>query len=93
MELATADTVSKVDQPIELSNLLMLIFQKLFLEKWRSIMRQSKSAELKKELQILSHTFERIMDRKDAVTQQLARDLEESEEQSRIATRAHQRHG
>jgi len=56
-------------------------------------MRQSKSAELKKELQILSHTFERIMDRKDAVTQQLARDLEESEEQSRIATRAHQRHG
>lgn len=63
------------------------------LEKWRSIMRQSKSAELKKELEILSHTFERIMDRKDAVIQQLARDLEESEEQSRIATRAHQRHG
>ncbi|CBY31781.1 unnamed protein product [Oikopleura dioica] len=64
---------------------------KKLIEKWRSIMRQSKSAELKKELQILSHTFERIMDRKDAVTQQLARDLEESEEQSRIATRAHQR--
>ncbi|CAG5089365.1 Oidioi.mRNA.OKI2018_I69.PAR.g12187.t1.cds [Oikopleura dioica] len=39
---------------------------KKLIEKWRSIMRQSKSAELKKELEILSHTFERIMDRKDA---------------------------
>lgn len=61
------------------------------IEKWRTIMRQTKSAELKREIQILSQTFERIMDRKDAVIQQFAKDLEESEEQNRIATRAHQR--
>lgn len=61
-----------------------------FLEKWRAIMRQAKSAELKKEIVILSQTFERIMDRKSAVIQQLAKDLEESEEQNRMATRAHQ---
>jgi len=60
-------------------------------EKWRTIMRQTKSAELKREIEILSQTFERIMDRKDAVIQQFAKDLEESEEQNRIATRAHQR--
>jgi len=54
-------------------------------------MRQTKSAELKREIQILSQTFERIMDRKDAVVQQYAKDLEESEEQNRVATRAHQR--
>jgi len=61
------------------------------IEKWRTIMRQTKSAELKREIQILSQTFERIMDRKDAVIQQFAKDLEESEEQNRVATRAHQR--
>lgn len=61
------------------------------IEKWRTIMRQTKSAELKREIQILSQTFERIMDRKDAVVQQYAKDLEESEEQNRVATRAHQR--
>ena len=53
-------------------------------------MRQAKSAELKKEIVILSQTFERIMDRKSAVIQQLAKDLEESEEQNRMATRSHQ---
>ena len=62
----------------------------VFSEKWRAIMRQAKSAELKKEIVILSQTFERIMDRKSAVIQQLAKDLEESEEQNRMATRAHQ---
>merc|ERR1711914_20885 len=63
---------------------------KKLVEKWRAIMRQAKSAELKKEIVILSQTFERIMDRKSAVIQQLAKDLEESEEQNRMATRAHQ---
>jgi len=63
---------------------------KKLVEKWRAIMRQAKSAELKKEIVILSQTFERIMDRKSAVIQQLAKDLEESEEQSRMATRSHQ---
>lgn len=61
------------------------------IEKWRTIMRTTKSAELKREIQILSQTFERIMDRKDAVIQQFAKNLEEAEEQNRIATRAHQR--
>ena len=33
MELATADTFSKVDQPIELYNLLLRIFQTFFFRK------------------------------------------------------------
>ena len=70
---------------------VQLFKNNICVEKWRTIMRQTKSAELKREIQILSQTFERIMDRKDAVIQQFAKDLEESEEQNRVATRAHQR--
>lgn len=36
----------------------------------------------------MSHTFERIVDRKDAIISSLAKDLEEAEEQYQIALRS-----
>ncbi|KAK3083899.1 hypothetical protein FSP39_004880 [Pinctada imbricata] len=56
---------------------------------WRNIMRESKSKELKKDLEILSQTFERIVDRKDATIKSLAKDLQEADEQYAMALRAH----
>jgi hypothetical protein len=38
-----------------------------------------KAAELKQEIAILSQTFERVVDRKDAILKSLALDLEEAE--------------
>lgn len=52
-------------------------------------MRENKSKELKKDLEILSQTFERIVDRKDATIKALAKDLQEADEQYSMALRAH----
>ncbi|KAH3890956.1 dynein regulatory complex subunit 2-like [Dreissena polymorpha] len=56
---------------------------------WRNIMREAKSKELKKDIEILSQTFERVVDRKDAVIKSLAKDLMEAEEQYSMALRSH----
>ena len=56
---------------------------------WRVIMREAKSSELKKEIEILSQTFERIIDRKDAITKSLVKDLDEAEEQYQTAFKSH----
>lgn len=56
---------------------------------WRVIMREGKSNELKKDIEILSQTFERIIDRKDAILTSLVRDLEEAEEQYQTAIKSH----
>ena len=56
---------------------------------WRSIMRDVKSKELQKEIEIMSQTFERIIDRKDSVIKALAKDLLEAEEQYNMAMRSH----
>lgn len=56
---------------------------------WRNIMREAKSKELRKEIEILSQTFERIVDRKDATIKSLAKDLQEAEEQYSMALRSH----
>jgi hypothetical protein len=56
---------------------------------WRNIMRENKSKELKKDLEILSQTFERIVDRKDATIKSLAKDLQEADEQYSMSLRAH----
>ncbi|KAK3085108.1 hypothetical protein FSP39_024493 [Pinctada imbricata] len=56
---------------------------------WRNIMRESKSKELKRDLEILSQTFERIVDRKDATIKSLVKDLMEADEQFAMALRAH----
>ena len=37
----------------------------------------------------MSQTFERVVDRKDAIVRSLAKDLEEAEEQYQVALRSH----
>ena len=56
---------------------------------WRVIMRESKSIELRKNIEILSQTFERIVDRKDAILKSLVKDLDEAEEQYQMSLRSH----
>lgn len=56
---------------------------------WRNIMREAKAKELKKDIEILSQTFERVIDRKDAVIKSLSKDIAEAEEQYAMALRSH----
>jgi len=56
---------------------------------WRVIMREAKAQELRKDIEILSQTFERIVDRKDAILKSLVKDLEEAEEQYQVSLRSH----
>ncbi|XP_055862303.1 dynein regulatory complex subunit 2-like isoform X2 [Biomphalaria glabrata] len=56
---------------------------------WRTIMREAKSKELKKDIEIMSQTFERVIDRKDAVIKSLMVDIAEAEEQYAMALRSH----
>jgi len=58
-------------------------------EKWRQIMRKAKSLELKKEIAILSQTFERVVDRKQNIIKALSKDIEEAEEQYNVSIRRH----
>ena len=58
---------------------------------WRNIMRETKSKDLKKDIEILSQTFERVVDRKESVIKSLAKDLMEAEEQYSMALRSHLR--
>ena len=52
-------------------------------------MREAKSKELKKDLEILNQTFERVVDRKESVVKSLGKDLMEAEEQYAMALRSH----
>jgi len=56
---------------------------------WRKIMRLAKVESLRKDIEILSQSHERDVDRKDAIIQMLDRDLEEAEEQYTMALRSH----
>ncbi|KAI3382588.1 hypothetical protein SNEBB_002255 [Seison nebaliae] len=58
-------------------------------QQWRSIMREAKTKELQKDIQILSQTFERILDRKDSVISLLTREIEEAEEQFEMVVGSH----
>ena len=49
----------------------------------------AKAQELRKDIEILSQTFERIVDRKDSILKSLVKDLEEAEEQYQVALRSH----
>ena len=60
-----------------------------FNHQWRNIMRESKANELKKDIEILSQTFERVVDRKESVIKSLVKDLLESEEHYFMALRSH----
>ena len=44
---------------------------------------------MKRDIEILSQTFERIIDRKEAITKSLVKDIEEAEEQYEMALRSH----
>lgn len=55
---------------------------------WLAVMRAAKSKELKKEIEILSQTFGRIIDRKDTVIKASTKDIEEAEEQYNMALRS-----
>lgn len=84
------DKLNKEEQSTQL-NLLKLR------EQWRNIMRKSKTifvfvqllccvfigklVELKKDCEVMKETFERVVDRKDALIKSLAKDLEEANEQ------------
>ncbi|MGH0169924.1 UNVERIFIED_CONTAM: hypothetical protein FKN15_058199 [Acipenser sinensis] len=58
-------------------------------QQWRVLMRETKGRELKKDIEVLSQTFERVVDRKDSVIKSLTWDLEEAEVQYSQALRAH----
>jgi len=58
-------------------------------QKWRKIMREAKTKELKKEIAIMSQTFERVVDRKQNLIDALLQDVDESEEQYNVAARKH----
>ncbi|CAF0963695.1 unnamed protein product [Adineta steineri] len=55
---------------------------------WLAVMRAAKSKELKKEIEILSQTFGRIIDRKDTVIKSSLADIDEAEEQYSMALRS-----
>ncbi|KAF5928564.1 dynein regulatory complex subunit 2 [Diceros bicornis minor] len=56
---------------------------------WRTILRDAKTRDLHKDIEILSQTFERVVDRKDYVIKSLAKDLSAAEEQYARALRSH----
>ncbi|XP_020510308.1 dynein regulatory complex subunit 2 [Labrus bergylta] len=56
---------------------------------WRSILRQTRSNELRKDIVVMQQSFERQLDALDNITKNLLRDLQESERQSAQVHRAH----
>ncbi|XP_011366552.1 coiled-coil domain-containing protein 65 [Pteropus vampyrus] len=56
---------------------------------WRTVLREIKTRELHKDIEILSQTFERVVDCKNSVIKSLAKDLSEAEEQYAHALRSH----
>ena len=50
---------------------------------------EAKAQELRKDIEILNQTFERIVDRKDAILKSLVKDSDEAEEQYQVALRSH----
>ncbi|XP_003405474.2 dynein regulatory complex subunit 2 [Loxodonta africana] len=56
---------------------------------WRTVLREVKTKELHKDIEILSQTFERVVDCKNSVIKSLAKDLSEAEEQYAHALRSH----
>ncbi|XP_054831290.1 dynein regulatory complex subunit 2 isoform X2 [Eublepharis macularius] len=56
---------------------------------WRTVLREVKARELRKDIEILSQTFERVVDCKDSVIKSLAKDLDEAEAQYTHALRSH----
>ncbi|XP_061074733.1 dynein regulatory complex subunit 2-like [Conger conger] len=58
-------------------------------ERWRAVFRQTRAQDLRKDIEILSQTFERVLDRKDSVIKCLLGDLTESKQQSDLVLRSY----
>ncbi|TWW72395.1 dynein regulatory complex subunit 2 isoform X2 [Takifugu flavidus] len=58
-------------------------------DQWRTILRQSKGAELRGDLMVLSQTFEGHVDILDNIIETLVRELQDAERQCAQARRAH----
>jgi len=71
------------------SNNIFLLRGPLFVNHLDSVSFTAKSQELKKDIEILSQTFERVIDRKEAIIKSLVKDIEEAEEQYQMALRSH----
>ncbi|KAM6968595.1 dynein regulatory complex subunit 2 [Tautogolabrus adspersus] len=56
---------------------------------WRSILRQTRSDELRKDIAVMQQTFERQLDALDNITKNLLGDLQKSERQSAQVHRSH----
>lgn len=61
-------------------------------EGWRSILRQSRSTELKNDIEVLKQTFERQLDGQDSVIKHLEDNVVAAEQQSAQVHRSHQMH-
>lgn len=57
--------------------------------RWMRFLREKKQKELVAEIEVVRNTFEKTLDRKNAVISMLAVDMDEAEEQYRLALRAH----
>jgi len=57
--------------------------------KWRMLLRDAKTNELKEDIDVLRRTLERVIDRKDCVTRLLREDLAEVGEQKAMSLRSH----
>lgn len=58
-------------------------------EQWRQIMRDAKADELKRDAQAMAQAHNRIVDRKNASLRMIERDLDDAEDQYRMAIRSH----
>eukprot|EP01012_Entosiphon_sulcatum_P029633 TRINITY_DN361_c1_g1_i1.p2 TRINITY_DN361_c1_g1~~TRINITY_DN361_c1_g1_i1.p2 ORF type:complete len:548 (+),score=245.83 TRINITY_DN361_c1_g1_i1:182-1825(+) len=57
--------------------------------RWVELLRNEKLQELRAEIEVLAQTHDKTLDRKTAVIEMLSADLDEAEEQYRLALRTH----
>eukprot|EP00762_Andalucia_godoyi_P000022 ANDGO_02237.mRNA.1 Coiled-coil domain-containing protein 65 homolog len=76
-------------QKLEEETKLSAVNAKLIENFWRDKMREAKTIELKKQIEVLAQQHDRQVDRKDAILSMLLADLDEAEEQYRMTLRTH----
>jgi HD-GYP domain-containing protein (c-di-GMP phosphodiesterase class II) len=58
-------------------------------EQWRRVMREAKASELKRDAQAMAEAHRRLVDHKDTTLRKVTRNLDDAEEQHRMALRSH----
>ena len=58
-------------------------------EQWRRVMREAKASELKRDAQAMAEAHRRLVDHKDTTLRKVKRNLDDAEEQHRMALRSH----